>query len=568
MSEIIYKYDIVIVGGGLTGLRAALVASKQKFKTAILSKVHPLRSHSVAAQGGINAPFGNAPGGENDTWKDHASDTIKGSDYLADQDVVETMCKNATNAVIELEHMGTVFSRNDNGKIAQRPFGGAYFPRTCYAADRTGHNILNTLYEQTLDEEIDFYEEYYVTSLVVRDNRCIGCIVMNIADGTLHGFASKTTLLATGGYGRVFARSTNALINTGDGAGLALKVGVPLKDMEFVQFHPITLFGTNILITEGARGEGGLLYNNKNDRFMKNYAPEVMELAPRDIVARAIQTEINEGRGFQDNYVHLDLTHLGAVKINERLPGIRLIAMDFAGIDPIEKPIPVQPGQHYSMGGISSSKDCSTPLQGLFSAGEAACLSVHGANRLGGNSLLETVVFGKIAGETMIDNVKKLNMPPIKEVEDKLADENNRIDSLLKRDFGEPMYLIRDDLKTTMFNNFGIFREENKMQLGLNKIKELKKRIQNVKINTDQKIFNQTLVQTLELENMILIGEVIGTCALARNESRGSHYRTDYPDRNDRDFLKHTIAYYYNGEIKLEYAPVNLGLYPVVERKY
>ena len=568
MSEIIYKYDIVIIGGGLTGLRAALEASKQKSKTAILSKVHPLRSHSVAAQGGINAALGNAPNGENDTWKDHASDTIKGSDYLADQDVVETLCEKAPDAVIELEHMGTVFSRNNDGKIAQRPFGGAYFPRTCYAADRTGHNILNTLYEQTTDEEIDFYEEYFVTSLVVGDNKCIGCIAMNIADRSLHGFASKTILLATGGYGRVYARSTNALINTGDGAALALKAGVPLKDMEFVQFHPTTLYGTNILITEGARGEGGLLYNNKNERFMNNYAPEAMELAPRDIVARAIQTEINEGRGFENNYVHLDLTHLGTVKINERLPGIRLIAMDFAGIDPIAKPIPVQPGQHYSMGGVASDSDSSTPMQGLYSAGEAACLSVHGANRLGGNSLLETIVFGKIAGKTMSEDVKQFSMPSIKEVEDKLADENNRIESILKRDSGEPLHMIRDDLKTTMFNNFGIFREENKMKEGLRKIRQLKQRIQNVKINSNQKIFNQALVHTLELENMILIGEVIGISALVRKESRGSHYRIDYPDRNDKDFLVHTLGYYIDGEIKLEYSPVTLGIYPVSERSY
>ena len=568
MSEIIYNYDIVIIGGGLTGLRAALEASKQKFKTAILSKVHPLRSHSVAAQGGINAALGNAPDGENDTWKDHASDTIKGSDYLADQDVVETLCENAPEAVIELEHMGTVFSRNNDGKIAQRPFGGAYFPRTCYAGDRTGHNILHTLYEQTTDAEIDFYEEYFVTSLVVGDNKCIGCIAMNITDGSLHGFVSKTILLATGGYGRIFARSTNALINTGDGAALAFKAGVYLKDMEFVQFHPTTLFGTNILITEGARGEGGLLYNNKNERFMINYAPETMELAPRDIVARAIQTEINEGRGFENKYVHLDLTHLGAVKINERLPGIRNIAMHFAGIDPIKKPIPVQPGQHYSMGGIATNRDCSTSMQGLYSAGEAACLSVHGANRLGGNSLLETIVFGKIAANTMCEDVKKFSMPPIKDVEDKLADEYKRIDSLLKKESGEPMHIIRDDLKTTMFNNFGIFREENKMQNGLIMIKKLKERIRNVKINTNQKIFNQALVHILELENMLLIGEVIGIGALARKESRGSHYRIDYPNRNDKDFLVHTLGYYFDGEIKLEYFPVTLGIYPVSERSY
>ena len=568
MGEIIYKYDILIIGGGLTGLRAALEASSKKTKTAVISKVHPLRSHSVAAQGGINASLGNAIGGENDTWKDHASDTIKGSDFLADQDVVEVLCKDATDAVIELEHMGTVFSRNVDGKIAQRPFGGAHFSRTCYASDRTGHNILNTLYEQTLDADVDFFEEYYVTSLVVEDDNCIGCIAINIADGSVHGFVSKTILICTGGYGRVYSNSTNAIINTGDGAGLALKAGVPLKDMEFVQFHPTTLYGTNILITEGARGEGGLLYNNKNERFMTEYAPDAMELAPRDIVARAIQTEIDEGRGFEDNYVNLDITHLGAVKINERLPGIRQIAMDFAGVDPIEKPIPVQPGQHYSMGGIASNIDCSTPMQGLYAAGEAACLSVHGANRLGGNSLLETIVFGKIAGKKMSEDVVDINMPPIKIVEDKLSKECRRIDSILNRTSGESMHLIRDELKTTMFNNFGIFRDEVNMELGLKKIQELKKRVMKIMIKTKKKSFNQTLVHVFEMENMILIAEAIGIGAIARKESRGSHYRTDYTKRNDNDFLTHSLVNYRDGEMNIEYVPVTLGMYPVSERNY
>jgi len=464
--------------------------------------------------------------------------------------------------------MGTVFSRMDDGRIAQRPFGGAYFPRTCYAADRTGHNLLNTLYEQTIGEDIDFFNEYFVTSLVVEKNKCIGCIALNIADGTLHGFAAKILLLATGGYGRVFARSTNALINTGDGAGLALKAGVPLKDMEFVQFHPTTLYGTNILITEGARGEGGYLYNNQHERFMKDYALKAMELAPRDIVARAIQSEINVGRGFENEYIHLDLTHLGAEKITQRLPGIRLITMDFAGVDPIEQPIPVQPGQHYSMGGVASSSDCSTPMSGLFATGEAACLSVHGANRLGGNSLLETVIFGKIAGESMSASVKKITKPNIEEIKRKLASEEKRINDLLTRKSGEPMHEIRDDLKTILFNCFGIFREEQKMKEGMIEIQKIKKRFQNVHINSIQKTFNQTLVHTLELEYMIAIAEVIGKGALARRESRGSHFRTDHPTRNDPDFLVHTMAYYHDGKIQLDYTPVNLGIYPVKERTY
>jgi succinate dehydrogenase / fumarate reductase flavoprotein subunit len=568
LSESIYSYDIIIIGGGLTGLRAALQTVKKNLKTALLSKVHPLRSHSVAAQGGINAALGNASGGEKDNWKNHAFDTVKGSDYLADQDTVDLLCKNAPDAVYELEHMGTVFSRRDDGRIAQRPFGGANFPRTCYAADRTGHNLLNTLYEQTFDEDIDYFDEFFVTSLVIEKNRCIGCIALNIANGTLHGFSAKIVLIATGGYGRVFTRSTNALINTGDGAGLAIKSGVPLKDMEFVQFHPTTLYGTNILITEGARGEGGYLYNNQNERFMKNYASKAMELAPRDIVARAIQKEVDDGRGFENEYVHLDLTHLGAEKIKQRLPGIRLISMDFAGIDPIEQPIPVQPGQHYSMGGVASSKDCSTPMKGLYAAGEAACVSVHGSNRLGGNSLLETVVFGKIAGESMALNAKKLNRPSSQEINKKLKSEEIRIQNLFKKETGEQIYDIRENLRKIMFDCFGVFRTENKMKEGIRQIEKIKKRFENVYIKYNQKTFNQALVHTLELEYMIVIAEAIGKGALERKESRGSHFRTDYPKRNDNDFLCHTMAYYDNGQIKLEYEPVKLGLYPVKERVY
>ena len=568
MDQLIHNYDVLIIGGGLTGLRAALETSKKGYNTAILSKVHPLRSHSVAAQGGMNAALGNAEDAKNDNWDDHAFDTVKGSDYLADQDTVEILCKNAPNAVIELEHMGTVFSRMTDGKIAQRPFGGAGVPRTCYAADRTGHNLLQTLFEQAIHNEIVFYDEYFVTSLVKENNRCIGCIGLNIADGTLHAFASKTTLIATGGYGRIFARSTNALINTGDGAAIAYKIGAPLKDMEFIQFHPTTLFGANILITEGARGEGGYLYNNENERFMKDYASKAMELAPRDIVARAIQQEVDLGRGFEDEYVHLDLTHLGSEKINERLPGIRQIAMDFAGVDPIEQPIPVQPGQHYSMGGIASSIDCSTPLPGLYSAGEAACISVHGANRLGGNSLLETVVFGKIAGQTISNAIPSISTPSLDKIREKLELEKKRINAFHSRDTGEPMHLIRNELKTTMFTHFGIFREEKRMNLGLKKINELKNRFHNVYIASNDKIFNQALIHTLELENMLLIAEVVGRGALARMESRGSHSRTDYPQRDDAKYLAHTMAYYRKGNAELEYAPVALGIFPVKERVY
>ena len=408
MSQpVIHEYDVVIIGGGLTGLRAALQVSRAGISCALVSKVHPLRSHSVSAQGGMNASLGNVPGpgGSRDSWEQHASDTVKGSDYLADQDAVVLMCREAAATIFEMEHMGTVWSRLDDGKIAQRPFGGAGFPRTCYAADRTGHNILHTLYEQVTAAKIPVFEEFFVTSLVTGSGRCTGCTAIEIMTGTVHGFASKAVLMATGGFGRIFSRSTNAIINTGDGPALAIRAGAPLKDMEFVQFHPTTLMGTNILISEAARGEGGFLFNNVGERFMARYAPQSLDLAPRDIVARAIEQEIRAGRGCEGGCVYLDIRHLGAERIQERLPGIRQIAMDFAGVDPVSDPIPIQPGQHYSMGGIAVGPDGKSGLAGLYAAGECACVSVHGANRLGGNSLLETVVFGRLVADTMIRDV-------------------------------------------------------------------------------------------------------------------------------------------------------------------
>jgi succinate dehydrogenase / fumarate reductase flavoprotein subunit len=568
MDSPFHSHDLVIVGGGLTGLRAALQAARGGLDVAVVSKVHPLRSHSVAAQGGINAALGNAVGGEDDTWEKHAFDTVKGSDYLADQDAVEIMCREAPISVVELEHMGSVFSRTEDGRIAQRPFGGAGFPRTCYAADRTGRNLLHTLYEQLTAVEITYYDEYFATSLVVEDGRCIGLTALDIADGSLHGFAAKAVLLATGGFGRLFARSTNALINTGDGAALAFKAGVPLEDMEFVQFHPTTLYGSNILITEGARGEGGLLYNTRHERFMKDYAAKAMELAPRDIVARAIQTEANEGRGFEGEYVHLDLTHLGAERIQERLPGIRQIAIEFAGVDPVEAPIPVQPGQHYSMGGVASSADGSTPMPGLYAAGECSCVSVHGANRLGGNSLLETVVFGKLSGEAIVTMAEGVDRPSRSYFADALKRERERIDVLISRDKGEHMTLIRQGLRNTMFSKFGVFREDGAMKDGLEELDSLKHRCSSVVIESKGKVFSYALVYALELEGMLDIAHAVALGAYKRKESRGSHARTDYPKRDDESFLVHSMAYLRVGETAIEYAPVTLGRFPVKEREY
>jgi len=571
-SDTIHHHDLVIIGGGLTGLRAALEGVRAGLDVAIVSKVHPLRSHSVAAQGGINAALGNAPGGEDDTWEKHAFDTVKGSDYLADQDAVEILCQEAPGAVIELEHMGTVFSRLPDGRIAQRPFGGAGFPRTCYCADRTGHNLLHTLYEQAVGVKppgrLSFFEEFFVTNLVVADGRCTGCIGLDISDGTLHGFAARAVLIACGGYGRIYARSTNALICTGDGAALALRAGVPLMDMEFVQFHPTTLQGTNILISEAARGEGGFLLNNRRDRFMKQYAEQAMELAPRDIVARAIQREIDAGRGFENEYVHLDLRPLGAEKIGERLPGVRQLALDFAGIDPANAPIPVQPGQHYSMGGVACDSNGATALTGLYAAGEAACVSVHGANRLGGNSLLETIVFGRRAGQAIAQAVREIPVTENGAVEAAQARELDGIQQRLRRARGERVGAIRDDLRMMMHEMFGIFREESQMKEGLNILENLKHRCQGAGILNRGSHFNQALIGALELENMLLVAEAVARSALDRKESRGSHARTDFPKRDDAQYLAHTLAWLRNGAFEILYQPVTPGRFPVQEREY
>lgn len=570
MYEKVHNHDVIIVGGGLTGLRAAIQVNDAGLNVAVISKVNPLRSHSVAAQGGMNASLGNVKGedGAEDGWELHAFDTVKGSDYLADQDAVELMCREASGSVIELEHLGTVWSRLENGKIAQRPFGGAGFPRTCYAADRTGHNALHTLYEQVISRNIQVYEEFFVTSLTTSKGRCTGCTAIDIKTGKIHGFSSKALLMATGGFGRIFSRSTNAIINTADGQALAMDVGVPLKDMEFVQFHPTTLYGTNILMSEGARGEGGILLNKLGERFMEHYAPNSLDLAPRDVVARSIEQEIRGGRGFDPGYVHLDLTHLGAERIMERLPGIRQIARDFAGVDPIENPVPIQPGQHYSMGGIDVDKNGSTIMSGLFAAGECACISVHGANRLGGNSLLETVVFGRLVADKIIEEIINIEEPEIEPIRDAVKSMEARIEKIFQREDGEKFFVIKDALTETMFNKFGIFRDKNSMDEGLSEIKELQKRFSKSHFNNREPAYNQALIQFLELDSMLKIAEAVAIGAIKRRESRGSHKRNDYPDRDDENFLKHSLIQYKDDELVLNYKPVKLGMFQPKERVY
>lgn len=546
-------HDILIVGAGLAGMRAA-VAVPPDVNVALLSKVHPVRSHSVAAQGGINAAIG-----VEDSWEAHAYDTAKGGLYLGDQDAIEAMCKEAPQDILELERMGVIFSRTPDGRIAQRPFGGAGYPRTCYAADRTGHALLHAMYEQLMKRRCKVYEEWYVTALLVEDERCCGVIAWDIVHGGLQVLRAKAVILATGGSGRVFSTSTNAVINTGDGMALAYRADIPLEDMEFVQFHPTTLKDTGILITEGARGEGGYLLNTLGERFMKRYAPEQMELATRSTVSLAIGQEIQEGRGV-DGCVLLDLRHLGRTKILERLPQIRELAMEFAGLDPIETPIPIRPGAHYQMGGVKTNAWGETDLPGLFAAGECACVSVHGANRLGGNSLLETIVFGRRAGTRAADFIRDCHLPPIPATH--LQRETQRVKTLLTNLGPERAWQIRDDLGKTMSLNLGIFRTKQSMQEAQHAIQALKARGQLMCVQDKGQIFNTDLIQALELQCLVEIAETIVVSALGREESRGAHYRADFPTRNDTIWLRHTRSRRQPDGPQLTYTPVTITRFP------
>ncbi len=565
------EHDVLIIGGGLAGLRAAVGLSR-KYDVAILSKVHPIRSHSIGAQGGINAALANNPDGRDDTWEKHTFDTIKGSDYLADQDAVEVMCKEAPEVVYEMEHWGCPFSRFPDGSIAQRPFGGAGFPRTCYSTDLTGHVLLNTLYEKVVSKKVRTYQEWYAISLVTGNGECHGVIAYDLINGEVVPVRAKAILFATGGYGRVYFYSTNALINTGSGIGIAYKAQVPLKDMEFVQFHPTALIGTNILMTEACRGEGGYLLNSKNERFMEKYAPKAMELAPRDIVSRSIQREIEEGRCFEHplgKYIKLDLRHLGKEKIQSRLPGIRKICIDFIGIDPVYEPIPIMPCQHYSMGGIDTNEKCETEMKGFYAAGECACVSVHGANRLGGNSLLETIVFGKLACLAIdeyltnhsVRSDEKLLQYRRDEIEKKIINLSNSGD--------EKPFILRTELSKTMSQNVGIFRTKDEMEKALDDIAGIKERYKKVRISSTSRHMNYELVNTIELEYMLEIAHTITLGALLREESRGAHYRRDFNKRDDTKWLKHTIAWAGpEGEPVITSRGVRITRYEPKERTY
>jgi succinate dehydrogenase / fumarate reductase flavoprotein subunit len=566
-------YQILVVGGGLGGLRTAVEAHANGRSVAVISKVYPMRSHSGAAQGGINAALGNHPEGHDDSWQRHSFDTIKGSDYLADQPRAQILARDAPARVLEMEHWGVYFSRFSDGHIAQRPFGGAGFPRTCYAADRTGHHLLHTLWEQCLKREIPFYNEWLMTRLVVHEGRVAGVVALHIPSGALQPFAADAVVVAGGGHGRIYAKSTNAYINTGSSTAAAYVAGAPLEDMAFVQFHPTTLYGTNILITEGVRGEGGHLLNVEGERFMERYAPRVMELAPRDIVARAIQTEVSQGRGFADpegGYVHLDIRHLGADLIKTRLPGIRQIALDFAGVDPIESPIPVQPGQHYSMGGLACDENGETPLAGLFAVGECSCISVHGANRLGGNSLLETIVFGKRAGERAAELSQDGGEAGThRALEKALEGERTKLADLRTRSSDERQVAIRRRLQQVMTEKVGIFRAEGPLTEAVAEIAELKERYRHVGLDHKGESFNYDLVDTLELGGMLELAEATALTALKRTECRGSHWRVDHLGRDDERWLKHSMATHNrDGPPNIEYTDVMITEYPPTERRY
>ncbi len=570
MSIPIHQYDAVVVGAGLAGLAAARELKKAGKNVIVITKLHPLRSHSGAAQGGINAAFS-----AEDSVEAHEFDTVKGSDYLADQDAVEFMCQTAPELVRWFEHMGAVFSRNEDGTIAQRPFGGQSHPRACFAKDRTGLTLLQTMFEQANRLGVDFLDEWYVSDLIYEDGVVKGVCAYDIKTSKPAIFNAKAVMFATGGYGRAFKINSNAHANTGDALSIVARHGLPLEDMEFVQFHPTGLAGTGILMSEAARGEGGKLLNSKGERFMEKYAPEKMELGPRDLVSRSITQEVLEGRGVgpDKDAVYLDLTHLGEKKIMERLPELRDLAITFLGLDMVKEPIMIAATAHYSMGGIPvtiegrAKKSPNETVPGFYAAGECSCVSVHGANRLGANSVLEAPLFGRHVGQTMAKDIDELEL---KEVDESVAERMlSEMKKLLENNGTERVPELRTELQDSMTKNAGVFRTKESLEKQKKVIQKLRKRYENIRIDDKSDVYNTDLQEAIELGHMLDFSAFIVEGALAREESRGAHFRNDFPKRDDKKFLKHTFAYMSDdGEISIDYGDVVLGKFKPEARKY
>jgi succinate dehydrogenase / fumarate reductase flavoprotein subunit len=572
-----HSFDVVIVGAGGAGLRAALELGNSA-SVAVLSKLYPTRSHTGAAQGGIGAALGNS---EEDLWEWHMFDTVKGGDYLTDQDAAEILAREAVETVYELEHWGLPFDRTPDGRIAQRPFGGhthhfgqGPVRRSCYAADRTGHMILQTLYQQCVRNNVQFFDEYHVLDLLIHDGVVCGLVAYQILTGEIHTFRAKAVLFATGGMGRMFAITSNAHALTGDGPAIALRRGVPMEDLEFFQFHPTGIRKMGILITEAVRGEGGILLNNDGERFMERYSPTLKDLAPRDIVSRAIYLEIKAGRGINGrDYVNLDASHLGRKVVEAKIPDIADFCKTYLGIDPAVEPMPVQPTAHYAMGGIPTDVDGrvlidekNTPLPGFYAAGECACVSVHGANRLGTNSLVDIVVFGRRAGRDMARFIAENDFTPLPPEPDGKACEE--VDRLLHGTGGESAADIRQELQEVMMDNVGVFRIEEQMQAAVDKVRQLQARYQRIRLQDKGSRFNTELLEAFELGYLLDLADITAESALARQESRGAHSREDYPERDDENWLKHTLAYRTEDGVELKYKPVSITRFQPKPRTY